>query len=106
MGCGVYFRFWSMWINQMEKKDLDLILSRFSDFNIASKKQRIKTKRQYFITYKSYISVEINAHSLVYLTVLVSDGQLPPEALNIWLQSRGDVKTGNRPPPKVSLFFL
>ena len=81
------FRFWSMWINQMEKKDLDLTFSRFSDFNITSKKQKIKTKRQYFITYQSYISVEINAHSLVYLTVLVSEGQLPPEALNICLQN-------------------
>ena len=81
------FRFWSMWINQMEKKDLDLILSRFSDFNITSKKQKIKAKRQYFITYQSYISVEINAHSLVHLAVLVSEGQLPPEALNPCLQN-------------------
>lgn len=48
---------------------------------------KFQTKRQYFITYQSHFSVEINAHCIVYLAMLVSEGQLPAESLNIWLQN-------------------
>jgi hypothetical protein len=71
----------------MDKKDLDLILSQVSDFDITSEKKKCKTKSRYFITYQSHFSIEINAHCLVYLAMLVSEGQLPLEALNIWLQN-------------------
>ena len=71
----------------MDKQDLDLLLSKISNQDEASKNKKRRTKRQYFITYQSHFSIEINAHSLVYLIVLVSEGQLPTEALNIWLQN-------------------
>ncbi|CAF4823188.1 unnamed protein product, partial [Rotaria sp. Silwood2] len=70
----------------MKKHDLDLIFTQLSGLTISDKKKN-DTKRKYFITYQSFFSVEINAHCLVYLAVLVSEGQLPPEALLIWLQN-------------------
>jgi hypothetical protein len=80
------FRFWFMCINSMKKHELDLILSQLSGLTISNK-QKCNTKRKYFITYQSYFSVEINAHSLTYLAILVSEGQLPLESLQIWLQN-------------------
>ncbi len=56
------FRFWYLWINKMDKRDLDFLLSQLSDVDITSKKCRKLTKRQYFTTYQSHFSIEINAH--------------------------------------------
>ncbi|CAF2819722.1 unnamed protein product [Rotaria sp. Silwood2] len=70
----------------MEKNNLDLIFTELSGLTTPNK-QKYNTKSKYFITYQSYFSVEINAHSLIYLAVLVSEGQLPLETLNIWLQN-------------------
>ncbi|CAF1318994.1 unnamed protein product [Rotaria sordida] len=81
------FRLWLFWINAMNKNDLDLVFSQVSHYDIKSMKERSQAKNQYFITYQSYFCVEINAHSLVYLAMLVSEGQLPVDALNIWLEN-------------------
>lgn len=80
------FRLWFMWINSTEKRDLDLIFTQSSGLPISGEK-KCNTKRKYFITYQAYFSIEINAHSLTYLAVLVSEGKLPPEALHTWLQN-------------------
>ena len=84
------FRFWCLWINETKKQDLDIILSKLVASNITSKKEDKKkkntqSKRQYFITYQSHFSIEINAHTLVYLATLVCEGQVSSEALAIWL---------------------
>lgn len=42
-----------------------------------------KNKSRYFITRPAYLSVEINAHNLLYLILLVQQKQLPPQSLNI-----------------------
>ena len=44
---------------------------------------RKKNKSRYFITQAAYLSVEINAHNLLYLILLVKQKQLPPQALHI-----------------------
>ncbi|CAF1530024.1 unnamed protein product, partial [Rotaria sp. Silwood1] len=75
-----------MWIDSTEKCDIDLVFTQSSGLSISDEK-KCNTKRKYFITYQSYFSIEINAHSLKYLTVLVSEGKLPIEALHTWLQN-------------------
>ncbi|CAF4613192.1 unnamed protein product, partial [Rotaria sp. Silwood2] len=42
-----------------------------------------KNKSRYFITRPAYLSVEINAHNLLYLILLVQQKQLPPQSLHI-----------------------
>ncbi|CAF2149734.1 unnamed protein product [Rotaria magnacalcarata] len=71
----------------MDKNDLDLMLAHVSHFDINDIKEQCRSKSQYFITYQSHFCVEINAHCLVYLAMLVCEGQLPIEALNIWVQN-------------------
>ncbi|CAF1375286.1 unnamed protein product [Didymodactylos carnosus] len=48
-------------------------------------KQSDKTK--FFITKPTFFSIELNAHNLTYLRLLVMNKQLPPESLNIYLFS-------------------
>lgn len=80
------FRFWCLWINKTEKQSLNDILLKLSNTSVP-RDEYLKPKSKYFITYQSHFSVEINAHSLVYLAMLVSERQLPVEALKIWLQN-------------------
>jgi hypothetical protein len=75
-----------MWLILMEKHDLDLIYTQSSGLTLSDE-EKDNGKRKYFITYQSYFSIEMNAHSLTYLSLLVSEGQLPLEALHIWLQN-------------------
>ncbi|CAF4104475.1 unnamed protein product [Rotaria sp. Silwood2] len=67
--CVVFFcRLWFTWI-------------KFKTFNLTQ--TRKNNKSRYFITQPAYLSVEINAHNLLYLILLVKQKQLPPQALNI-----------------------
>ncbi|CAF1561868.1 unnamed protein product, partial [Rotaria sp. Silwood1] len=67
--CVVFFcRLWFTWI-------------KFKTFNLTQ--TRNNNKSRYFITQPAYLSVEINAHNLLYLILLVKQKQLPPQALNI-----------------------
>ena len=67
--CVVFLcRLWFAWI-------------RFKIFNATQTTQNNKSK--YFITRPAYMSVELNAHNLLFLILLVKQKQLPPEALNI-----------------------
>ncbi|CAF1613111.1 unnamed protein product [Didymodactylos carnosus] len=45
------------------------------------------SKDKYFITKAAFDSIELNAHTLTYILLLVLDKQLPIEALNIYLFS-------------------
>ncbi|CAF3866556.1 unnamed protein product [Rotaria magnacalcarata] len=81
------FRCWSMWINSMDRQTLDLFVAQHSNSNFTPTENKNKTKRDFFITYQSHFSVEINAHSLVYLAVLFSEGQISAESLTIYLQN-------------------
>ncbi|CAF1525384.1 unnamed protein product, partial [Rotaria magnacalcarata] len=80
-------RLWYLWTRSIDKKNLDLILSQVSNLDETSINTQSQTKRQYFITYQAHFSIEINAHCLVYIATLVSEGQLPNAALNIRLQN-------------------
>ncbi|CAF1996332.1 unnamed protein product [Rotaria magnacalcarata] len=63
----VFCRLWFIWI-------------KFKTFNLTQ--TRKNNKSRYFITQPAYLSVEINAHNLLYLILLVKQKQLPPQALN------------------------
>ncbi|CAF1277306.1 unnamed protein product [Rotaria magnacalcarata] len=43
------------------------------------------TKATFFITKTAYLSVELNAHNLLYILLLVKQKQLPKEALHVYL---------------------
>ncbi|CAM2719861.1 unnamed protein product [Rotaria socialis] len=43
------------------------------------------SKANFFITKTAYLSVELNAHNILYIVLLVKQKQLPKEALNIYL---------------------
>ncbi|CAF2950946.1 unnamed protein product [Rotaria sp. Silwood2] len=78
-------RWWYMWLEHMSKVDLDNHLYKFNDIVINQEKKN--DKRQFFITNSAYHSIEINAHQLTYLALLVIEKKLPPEAMNIYLFS-------------------
>ena len=65
-------RFWSTWI-------------KCKSFDNKATTASAKDKDKYFITMPAYWSVEINAHNLLYLILLVQQQQLPVHALNIFL---------------------
>ncbi|CAF2836521.1 unnamed protein product [Rotaria sp. Silwood2] len=67
--CVVFFcRIWLTWI-------------KLKTFNSTQSTE--KNKSRYFITRPAHLSVEINAHNLLYLILLVQQKQLPPQALHI-----------------------
>lgn len=52
-----------------------------------NKKPIIKNMQKYFITFPALISIEINAHTLTFILLLVLNKKLPPESLKIFLFS-------------------
>jgi len=78
-------RWWFIWLEHMSKVDLDNNLHKFNDIVINKTKQN--DKRQFFITNNAYHSIEINAHQLTYLALLVIEKKLPPEGMNVYLFS-------------------
>lgn len=95
-------RMWFAWLNissiEIHQKkfsnDFSLLcetvsfqcLSKFESL-IATKKRtekrQRKTKQHFIITHPCYLSIEINANTLTYLTVLAIDGQIPNDILSI-----------------------
>jgi hypothetical protein len=61
-------RIWLTWI-------------KFKKFN--SSYTTTNNKSRYFVTRPAYLSVEINAHNLLYLILLVKEKKLPPSVLHI-----------------------
>ncbi|CAF1291390.1 unnamed protein product [Rotaria magnacalcarata] len=77
-------RLWYIWIDYMPKVDLEKSLYELSGITTNNKK---KKKKQFFITNNAYYCIEINAHQLTYLALLVTEKKLPAEAMNIYLFS-------------------
>jgi hypothetical protein len=67
-------RIWWAWIQHKE-------------FPLAttSKSKGRNSKEKFFVTKTAYLSVELNAHNLLYIIRLVKEKRLPEEALNIYL---------------------
>lgn len=51
----------------------------------ASTTSKRNSNANFFITKTAYLSVELNAHNLLYIILLVQQKKLPKEALNIYL---------------------
>ena len=76
-------RLWLIWIQKMGKAKLDEILIEMTDLNQHQRSVGRKTAQQYFLTPHAVYSIELNAHCLLYLLLLVVEGKLPPEVLAI-----------------------
>jgi len=75
-------RFWLLWIEKMGKKKLDDLFMKL----MKNSNECYPTKRsiqQYFLTPQAVYSIELNAHSLIYLIFLVIEGKLPEEVLGV-----------------------
>lgn len=59
----------------------------FASLSSSSSKSRKNSRAKYFVTRPALFSVELNAHYLTYLIILVQQQQLPPEVLTIHLFS-------------------
>ena len=80
-------RIWRTWLDLVPKHELDrrvLLSSSLSD-NTKRKLTRKASKQIFYITSPTYVCIELNAHHLTNLTVLVEDGRLPSDALKIYL---------------------
>ncbi|CAF1620840.1 unnamed protein product [Rotaria magnacalcarata] len=77
-------RLWYIWIDSMKKIDLDTSLYELTGIK---SNQKYTKKKEFFITNNAYYCIEINAHQLTYLALLVIEKKLPLEALNIYLFS-------------------
>ncbi|CAM4797064.1 unnamed protein product [Rotaria magnacalcarata] len=78
-------RIWWAWLLTKAEYDFDEMLSWSSEDN--SSQSIGKLIRRFFITNTSFQSIEINAHQLTYLILLVIEGSLPIESLQIFLFS-------------------
>ncbi|CAF1930830.1 unnamed protein product [Rotaria magnacalcarata] len=78
-------RCWYFWLHNTSIDELDTALSALN--HPTSKRQKQCSKNQFFITNNAYYSIEINAHQLTYLILLVIENKLPREATNIHLFS-------------------
>ena len=67
-------RFWWSWVQHLDVKS-----NNTTKKNVTSMK---KVKEKSFITRPAFWCIEINAHTLLYIVLLVIDGKLPIEALN------------------------
>lgn len=82
----VFFaRIWLIWIEKMGKINLDNTLDQLNETSNEYSKSVRKTAQQYFLTPQAVYSIELNAHCLTYLMLLVVEGKLPPEVLSIEL---------------------
>lgn len=78
-------RLWRTWLNLVPKSSLNKRLSQMKTLSDVAKEEFIEkvTKRFFFITPTAYFCIELNAHHLTYLTLLVAETLLPSEALNV-----------------------
>ncbi len=80
--CSVFIiRFWSAWLESTDYSELEeRILNLFSlDVDTSIPKQNL------FVTIPALFSIELNAHSLTYLAILVAEQTITEEALNVSL---------------------
>lgn len=76
-------RLWRLWIDVMGKRKLDNLAMVLTE-NFEDRPQLPKKEiRQYFLTTQAVYLIELNAHCLIYLILLVLEGKLPEEVLSI-----------------------
>lgn len=76
-------RLWFLWIDIMGKKRLDKLAIELTKNFDERPQLPAKEIQQYFLTLQAVYSIELNAHCLVYLVLLVLEGKLPEETLSI-----------------------
>ncbi|CAF3522380.1 unnamed protein product [Rotaria socialis] len=78
-------RLWRTWLNLVPKQDFNDRISQMANHSdIAKEKFKQKTtKKCFFITSTAFLCIELNAHNLTYLTLLVAEDQLPLETLKV-----------------------
>ena len=74
-------RRWSAWLEHFNLTDLDENQSQSS----SNSQSAGNHKRNLFITMPALFSLELNAHSLTHLALLVAEGKMPEEALRVSL---------------------
>ena len=77
-------RMWWAWLLVKAEYNFDEIYTCYSNNDINFQSQN-KSMKQLFITNTSFQSIEINAHQLTYIILLVLEEKLPMEALQIFL---------------------
>ena len=81
---GVFIsRFWRIWIDKMGKTRLDKLFFELTQCHNVSQHASRTGTQQYSMTTQSIFSLELNAHCLVYLALLVAAGTLPEEVLSV-----------------------
>jgi hypothetical protein len=80
-------RLWRTWLDLIPQQDLYNRMEQMDNLshNAKAKFKKKNSKEIFFISTPSYLCMELNAHYLTYLTLLVSENQLPPETLKIYL---------------------
>jgi hypothetical protein len=76
-------RIWLTWIQVTTKKELDDTLTTLTQHWDIPCRRSVTTKQQFFLTSPAVFSIELNAHTLTYLALLVIQQDLPKEVLNI-----------------------
>ncbi|CAF3114935.1 unnamed protein product [Rotaria socialis] len=80
--CAVFIvRIWSAWLQSINCNELKKRASHLLSTSIGIP----VPKKNFFITIPALFSLELNAHSLTYLTVLLAEQKITKEALNISL---------------------
>jgi hypothetical protein len=79
-------RIWRTWLDLVPKQELYDRLSQANNLSeiVKNKLKRKQTRTIFFITSPAYLCIELNAHHLMYLTLLVADNQLPAETLKVF----------------------
>ncbi|CAF3784528.1 unnamed protein product [Rotaria sp. Silwood1] len=82
-------RLWRIWLNLVPQENFNKRLSQMATLSDVDKNEfkQKTTKRSFFITSTTFFCIELNAHHLTYLTLLVAENQLPSETLNVSLFS-------------------
>ena len=76
-------RLWLAWIDKMGKSKLDQLLSCLTKNTPQSHQSSRNSTQQYLMTPQAVYSIELNAHCLVYLILLVIENKLPNEVLSV-----------------------
>jgi hypothetical protein len=76
-------RIWLVWTDKMGKQKLDKLLTRLTTHWEKLPHRSKNSTQQFFLTPPAVYSIELNAHCLTYLALLVIEGKLPDEVLAV-----------------------
>jgi hypothetical protein len=76
-------RIWLVWIDKMGKQKLDKSLTGLTKHWKELPHRSKNSTQQFFLTSPAVYSIELNAHCLTYLALLVIEGKLPDEVLAV-----------------------